>query len=194
LRVNGWLLDALREPIRRTQPSASRHVGNAQSTPYGENLRRLMAHHGLTLAELVARTGVDVRTIKDLLNGRRDRPQPRTLHRLASGLGVSADEFFRQPAPFSSRDFDRRSNPAVEALVAERPELFVGWEERDFDEAYSQFGAGGALTSQGARQVVERIHQGRSLQAKLALLLESSHARLVRSMIEMLYDDIQVRD
>lgn len=61
---------------------------------YAGNLRRLMAHSGLTISQTVAATGLHPRTVKSLLRGR-SKPQPRTLHKLADGLGVSVDEFFR---------------------------------------------------------------------------------------------------
>lgn len=64
---------------------------------YAVNLKRLMARKGITLAGVVEASGLHERTIKSILNGSTN-PHPRTLHRLAAGLGASPDEFFR-PAP-----------------------------------------------------------------------------------------------
>src|SRR5688572_5454702 len=92
----------------------------------GENLRRLMARQGLSLDELATASGVDRRTIASVLRGKK-RPHSRTLHRLAETLGVPADEFFQDPSLLAHRAFDRETNPVVDEVIAERPELFSGW-------------------------------------------------------------------
>lgn len=52
-----------------------------------------MARLNLTMDQVITSTGLNERTVKELLRGR-SKPHARTLHRLATGLGVSADEFF----------------------------------------------------------------------------------------------------
>src|SRR5687767_3072808 len=64
---------------------------------YGENLRRLMARVGLTIAQLAARSGLDQRTVQAILQGRNKRPHARTLQKLAAGLDASVDELFQNP-------------------------------------------------------------------------------------------------
>ena len=159
---------------------------------YGVNLRRLMAREGLTLAGLVRRTRLNHRTLKGVLTGRQ-KPQPRTLHRLAAGLNVPVEELFQDPALLRHRIFDRQTNPVVEEVVEIHPQLFHGWTQAEFDELYSRFGTGGALTHEGARHVVTAMNRRRELLAKATLLLETSEAELLESMIDLLYRRAVVR-
>src|SRR5262245_21413803 len=105
---------------------------------HAANLRRLMARFGLTLHDVVERTGVHERTVRGILNGTK-KPHAMSLHRLAAGLGVDTDELFQDPSLLAHRLFDRRTNPVVEEIVAARPDLFQHWTEADFDELYSRF-------------------------------------------------------
>ena len=155
----------------------------------GINLRRIMTNQGLTIGELVRRSGLDRRTLRGILDGRK-RPQPRTLHRLAVGLGVSSDELFLDPAQLLYRRFDRFTNPVVQEVVGQSPELFAGWTEADFDELYSRFGEGGCLTAEGVAGAAREMNANRAMHDKLSVLLESSHADLVRGILELLYQQV----
>ena len=157
-----------------------------------ENLRRLIANLGLTIEQVVAQTGVDRRTIQGIIEGAAT-PQHRTLKRLAEGLGVSADEFFLHPAQLLYRRFDRETNPRVAEVVQSHPDLFEDWTDVDFDELHSHFGTGGPLTTEGTLETVHKMNGKRQLHEKLALLLESSQAVLIRSMVELLYNQIVVK-
>lgn len=150
-----------------------------------ENLQRLMAQQGISAAQLSRRTGLDPRTIRRLLMGKQ-RPHWRTVHRLAQGLQVATDELFVSPSQLLYRQLDRQTNPAVEELISERPELFVGWTQADFEELFSRVGTGGALTPQGAERAVEQMNKNKRTHEQLALLLETSYAELVRRLIESL--------
>lgn len=152
-----------------------------------ENLRRLMAELGWTLGRLAQRSGLDQRTIRAILDGS-TRPQARTLHRLALGLGVPAHELFLDPAQLLYRHFDRHTNPVVAEVVQSRPELFAGWTAAEFDELHSRVGTGGPLTAEGAVTAAVQMNRNRALHEKLALLLESSQAELIRSIVELLYE------
>jgi transcriptional regulator with XRE-family HTH domain len=90
----------------------------ATMTLYSANLRRLMARLNLTLHDVTEKSGLNVRTIKAILNGRNSKPHSRTLHRLAIGLGVETDEFFkgRTPAKFGDGSLIDR-NRKVQAMV-----------------------------------------------------------------------------
>lgn len=155
----------------------------------GENLRRLMSQMGLTMDHVVARSGLDHRTVLGILDGSK-RPQSQTLHRLAEGLEVSADEFFVDPARLVYRRFDRETNPIVSEVVESRPELFEGWTEAEFEELHSRFGAGGALTAEGTIAVVEQMNRNRATHDKLALLLESNQADVIRGIIDLMHDRV----
>ncbi len=153
----------------------------------GVNLQRLMAAEGLSVREVAGLAGLDERTVRAVCSGRR-RPRGKTLHRLAEGLGVAADQFFLEPAQLAYRQFDRATNPVVDQMVDQSPELFRDWTEADFDELSSRMGTGGGLTPEGAREAVGHINRKRRLHEKLDLLLETTHADLVGEMIELLYE------
>ena len=154
-----------------------------------ENLRRLLAQMGWTIEEMARKTGLDRRTIRGILEGT-NRPQARTLHRLAQGMGVPSNELFLDPAQLLYRRFDRQTNPVVADMVEEHPELFVGWTEGDFDELHSRVGTGGALTAEGTAAAALQMNRNRGLHEKLALLLESGQADLIRSIVEVMYKQI----
>ncbi len=156
------------------------------------NLRRLMARIGLTAEQVVEQSGLDQRTIRGILAGTH-KPHARTLHRLATGLGVTADELFQDPSLLAHRLFDRRTNPTVETVVNDQPELFIGWTERDFDELYSRFASGGSLTSEGTVEAVRCMNHNREVHRRVALLLESGEAPFLSAMVDLLYQRILVR-
>ena len=161
-----------------------------------ENLLRLMADGGLSIHQVAGQTGLDQRTIRGLL-ARENKPRARTIHRLAQGLGVPVEEFFIDPAQLLyrhfDRHFDRQTNPVVEEVLQDRPELFTGWTEADFDELYSRVGAGGGLTREGAVAAAEGMNHKRELHRKLDLLLESSHADVIGGMIDAAYERANVQ-
>lgn len=161
--------------------------------PYAHNVRRLMARNGMTLRDLVGASGLHERTVKAALSGA-GKPHARTLHRLALGLGVSADELFQLPAAARVSAFNRQTNGAVDAIVARDPKRFADWTEGDFEELYSHFGTGGALTGDGAEKVVAAIDHKREVHRKVALLLESSQAELLSGFVELLYRKVAVTD
>lgn len=159
--------------------------------PYAHNVRRLMARNGMTLRALVAASGLHERTVKSALNGA-GKPHARTLHRLAKGLGVPADELFQFPAAARVSSFNRQTNGEVDAIVARNPRRFAEWTEADFEELYSHFGTGGALTSDGAERVIAAIDEKRAVHRKVALLLESSQAEILAGFVDLLYQKITV--
>jgi transcriptional regulator with XRE-family HTH domain len=158
-----------------------------------ENLLRLMASSGLAIQDVSEQTGLDERTIRGVLRGS-NKPHPRTLHRLASGLGVSVDEFFLDPSHLLYRRFDRWTNPAVEEAIETHSERFEGWTEFDFDELHSRVGTGGAMTDAGVLQAVDQMNRKRRLREKLDVLLESSQAEVVAEIIDVLYKKIALTD
>jgi transcriptional regulator with XRE-family HTH domain len=160
---------------------------------YAANLRRLMARRGWKLADLVRHSGLNLRTLKGILSGGH-RPRPQTLHRLAAGLNVAVEEFYQDPALLRHRLFDRQSNPMVEEAISAHPQVFHGWTSQEFDELFSRFGAGGALTREGALAAAQAMNQRRELIEKVMLLMETSQAELLKSMVEVLYRQAIVSD
>jgi len=152
-----------------------------------------MARRGLTLEQVVECSGLDERTVKAIARGI-TTPHARTLHKLAAGLGVSTDELFQDPSLLAYRSFDHETNPMVEQVVSDNPELFAGWTQRDFDELYSRFGDGGAVTTQGAITMVEAMNRKREVHNKVALVLESSEGDLLADFVELLYQRVAARE
>jgi transcriptional regulator with XRE-family HTH domain len=159
--------------------------------PFQANLQRLMAAAGISMHDLARQSGVDERTIRGLMAG--NKPHARTLHRLAEGLGVSADEFFVDPTQLLYRCFDRATNPVVTEVLEIRPELFENWNEADFDELHSRFGAGGSLTRDGVVQSVCRMNRKREAMEKLNVLFETAAGDLLGGIIDLFYEKITVR-
>jgi transcriptional regulator with XRE-family HTH domain len=157
------------------------------------NLARLMAAAGASVREVAQRTGLDLRTIRGILNGKQ-KAHPRTIQRLAQGLDVSVDEFFLDPAHLLYRRFDRWTNPLVEEVLEEHPEWFEKWSEADFDELHSHVGAGGPLTREGVARAARRINRKRRLHEKLDVLMESSQAEVAGGILDLLYEKIAVVD
>ncbi len=158
---------------------------------FAANIRRLMAREGLTINGLAQRSEIDPRTLKGLLGGD-IQPQPRTLHKLAAGLGVTADDLFHD-APRLATSFDRQTNPEVAAAIAANPRLFSGWSDGEFDELYSRFGHGGALSPEGAVVAATAMNRRRDLIRKVTLILETGDAELLAQFIELLHKRNLVR-
>jgi transcriptional regulator with XRE-family HTH domain len=175
----------------RPATSASAASSGEAAGRVGENLLRLMADAGLTAREVSEKTGLDARTIRGILGGK-SRPHTRSLHRLARGLGVSVDEFFVEPSQLAYRRFDRQTNPLVEEVIHAHRELFAGWTEADFDELHSRMGTGGPLTAEGTLAAAAEMNRKRELHEKLDLLLESSQAEIVGSIVRALYEQIVI--
>jgi transcriptional regulator with XRE-family HTH domain len=156
------------------------------------NLRRLMARDGLTFGDVVQATGLDERTVRGLARGT-NRPHAQTLHKLAQGMGVLVDDLF-QPLVASPQRFDRATNPEIESIAYNRPELFHRWSDSDFDELFSQFGTGGPLSESGVMAAVEAINRKRSLLQQVCVILESSESELLSDLVRLLYRRIAVAD
>jgi transcriptional regulator with XRE-family HTH domain len=149
-----------------------------------------MAREGLTFGDVVSATGLDERTIRGLVRGT-NNPHARTLHKFAAGLGLAIDELF-QPVGRSPRQaFDRATNPIVgsviESVARQNGDLFAAWSDADFDELYSQFGAGGALNEAGVVTAAETINAKRALLRKVTVILESSESELLADFVKLLY-------
>ncbi len=157
----------------------------------GDNLRRLMATHGLTVEQVVEQTGLDKRTIQGILDGS-NKPHMRTINRLAKGLAVQVDEFFLDPTQLLYRQFDFETNPVVQEVIDAQPELFTDWTAADFAELHSRFGEGGALTFEGTLAAVRRMNEKREAFEWLADILETSEAQTIRRILQVFHEKITV--
>jgi len=55
---------------------------------------------------------------------------------------------------------------------------------------HSRFGTGGPLTAEGALSAVSAMNRNRAAHEKLAVLLESSQAELIRGIVEIMYENL----
>lgn len=155
-----------------------------------DNLRRLMADQCLTTEQLSGQSGVDKRTIQGILDCTK-KPQPRTIGRLAQGLGVATDELFVEPAQRRYRgQFDHDTNPVVGEVIQAHPDVFANWTGSDYDELHSRMGTGGPLTAEGALEAARRMNVKRALHEKLSVLLESSQADMIAEIVDVMYQKV----
>jgi transcriptional regulator with XRE-family HTH domain len=164
----------------------SAHTVHSDAATLATNLRRLMARDGLTFDDVVQASGLDERTVRCLARGT-NNPHARTLHKLARGLGVAIEEFFHPPGRFAARQFDRVTNELVESVIAAHANLFDDWSGTDFDELFSRFGTGGPLTEAGILAAAESMNAKRDLWRRVSVILESSEAKLLADLVEVLY-------
>lgn len=171
---------------------ASTSFINGNAAAVAGNLRRVMARDNMTFEDIVAVTELDERTLRSLTRGV-THPHARTLHKLATGLGVSIDELFqpvRQPA---AQKFDRATNLLVESCVTRHASLFRNWSQGDFDELYSRFGTGGQLTEEGILAAARATNAKRDLWRQVSVILESSEADLLEQFVGVLYGRVTVK-
>jgi transcriptional regulator with XRE-family HTH domain len=159
---------------------------NCNAAAVATNLRRLMARDGLTFEDVVQASGLDERTVRGVVHAR-NNPHARTLHKLASGLGISVDDLFRPVGLSPPRQFDRATNALVESVVAAHAEMFHHWSEADFHELYSRFGTGGQLTEAGVLAAAEAMNAKRELWQQVSVILESGEANLLAEFVDLLY-------
>ncbi len=155
-------------------------------TLHGANVRRLMARLNLTLQDVVEASDLDERTVRSILQGV-TRPHARTLHKLATGLGVEADELFQDLSHTHRASFDRATNPAVSAAIDADPQRFADWTPAEFEELFSRMAVGGELTEEGVLTSAEAINSRRQLMSQIAVILESGEADHLREFVAMLY-------
>ncbi|WP_236654752.1 BTAD domain-containing putative transcriptional regulator [Streptacidiphilus anmyonensis] len=60
--------------------------------PFGARLQSFRRRAGLSQEDAASRAGISTRALRDIERGRVQRPQPRTLERLAEALGLTGDE------------------------------------------------------------------------------------------------------
>ena len=153
---------------------------------HGANIRRLMAKFDMTVQDVVDATGLDERTLRSLLHGN-TRPHARTLHKLASGLGVSTDELFQDPFQAGQFEFNSATNPRVAEVIDRYPQLFDDWTTAEFEELFSRMAVGGELTEEGAIAAAKAMNARRELFGQVAVILESKEAEVLRDFIGILY-------
>jgi transcriptional regulator with XRE-family HTH domain len=160
-----------------------------------QQIRAGCLRRGWDDGELARRAGVSRTTLFYLRRGTTRRPRASTLSRIARALDIDPVGLV-QPGSTSASDadserrrqFDRRTNPLVAVVCGERPELFAGWSEADWDELYSQFGTGGALTEEGVALAAAEMNRRRETVRRLQVVLETHLAEVAERLVETLFE------
>jgi transcriptional regulator with XRE-family HTH domain len=174
------------------------------------NVRAACAEKGWNLGQLARQARVSRTTLYLLERGKIGKPHVTTLSRLAAALEVPPERLMRSAMPHpraasigsaigdcpdeaaSRTAFDRSTNPLVAEVHAESPGLFAGWSAAEWDELYSTFGTGGALTRQGVVETAEHISRKRETVRQLQVLLETHLGAAVARMVESLYEMVAI--
>lgn len=182
---------------------------SASSSPQvtvGQRIRAARLRKGWNQLELAAKSGVSRTTLYQMERGAIPTPRAATLHRLASTLDIPVawldPEQPLEPASVvteivhssdGARAFDRQTNPFVDMVAQQSPELFAGFTAEDWDELYSTFGVGGALTEEGVFQTASHIAKKRETLRRVSILLETHLAEPTTALVESLFRLIEVR-
>lgn len=184
---------------------ASLAVNSSLPLAIGKRIRAARLRKGWNQSVLAEQAGVSRTTLFQMERGAIPTPRAATLHRLATALEIpvswlNPDE---EPEPrnaFGTRptgdhadsaSFDRQTNPYVEVVEQQFPDVFAGFIAEDWDELYSSFGTGGALTEEGVLQTALAISHKRETLRRVSLLLETHLAEPTKAMVDSLFVLIQ---
>ena len=180
---------------------------DSSTTSAGEQLAVLVRQRciakGWDLGELARVARVSRTTLLNILRGRTTTPRLATLSRIAAALGIAAHEMSpRAAAPGETngnsapderqRQFDSLTNAAVAEALDSAPVLSGRWNQEQWDELYSTFGVGGALTPDGARLAAEAINRKDAVVRKLQVILETHLADVAETLVDSLYGMVAV--
>lgn len=172
-------------------------------------IRAACVRKGWDLHDLAKHAGMSRTTLYHLERGRTRVPHVATLRKLAAVLEIDADELCATSSPVREdtrsnsacppliraadrRQFDRATNKAVNDVRTERSELFTNWSKTDWDELYSTFGTGGQLREAGVVNVAQSINRRREVVRKLEIIMETHLATTAATVIDALYQMVQV--
>lgn len=171
----------------------------------GERIRQLRLSRGWGIDTLASRAKLSRTTLHNLENGTTANPRASTLKRLAETLDVTVGRLLEdRPEPLvhvpaaqtddDRRQLDRHTNPLIDETLALRPRMFDGWSPENWDELYSEFGMGGALTQEGVIEAATRINRKRQTLRQLEVVLETDLAEVAARMIDSLYEMVKAPD
>lgn len=178
----------------------------ADSSPQTLCGKRLLAarlRKGWNQSILAEKSGVSRTTLFQMERGAIPSPRALTLNRLAAALDIPVswlnpnDETLSEPAVVapnpvrSSAEFDRQTNPYVDVVRQQYPNVFADFTNDDWDELYSCFGTGGALTEDGVLQAALVISSKRETLRRVSLLLETHLAQPTKAMVDSLFSLVE---
>ncbi len=168
-----------------------------------ELIRSGRIRKGWNQAELAEKAGVSRTTLVQLERGTVQDPHASTLKKVGELLDISPEVLVsartveRPTAPppeilTEQAAFDRATNPAIARLREQHPGLFQQLSTAEEDALISQFGVGGAMTSAGVLESLERLEADRQTQAQLQIVLQTHLRDAARQVIEGLYRAVVV--
>ncbi len=161
-----------------------------QAAVVAANFRRVMERDGRSLADVAAATGLDPRTLRAILRCA-NTSHPRTLHKLARGLGISVDELMLSADCW--RRFNHPATPLIDRVVAAHRESFAGWSDADLDVLYDRLGAGREWTEDGVLAAVDKVNAQLELWRRVNIILESGEAELCVMIVKFLHHRVMAR-
>ncbi|MBT4867104.1 MAG: helix-turn-helix transcriptional regulator [Planctomycetaceae bacterium] len=188
-----------------------RHSGESI---WQRRIREECLRRGWDIGELARRTGMTRGTLYNLRRGTTRRPRASTLNSIARAFDIDPCSLDRQTdepvggenipqfdspaldsAGFDSRvqtgsdrRFDRQTNPLVDVVRQNAPELFSGWNEADFDELFSVFGTGGGLTEEGVTKAAMQMNRRRETLWRLQIVMETHLAEVAERLVKTLFE------
>ncbi|MBD3673359.1 MAG: XRE family transcriptional regulator [Planctomycetaceae bacterium] len=160
-------------------------------------IRACCMERGWDEVELARRADISRTTLYNLRQENSRRPRITTLTSLAEAFEMSLDRFLWGDSSFGSLSspafsegsgrFNRETNREIRSIQEEHPHLFRDWSDREWDELYSTFGVGGALSPEGVIENAKSINQSRETRRQLNLVLETHLKEVAVQMVESLY-------
>ena len=169
-----------------------------QKKNFQANFRRALKRSGLTIQQLADRTGVDLQTLRRWRREGVAQPEHEHIERIASVFGFANPWSLMEPMetvarpPTDGRSLDRATNPYVDEVLQDRPELFADFLPVDWDELYSLHGTGGPLTYDGVIQAATRINDKRDLRRKFEVVMETHHFQTLAHLVNVLYRETEI--
>lgn len=169
-----------------------------------QRIQSLCMSRGMNLSQLAKQAEISRATLHNLSTGTTATPRIETLQRISEVLQVDLDELCSFRSLIDShgsgsnadnearRSFDKQSKSRIKAVFRDFPELFAGWEVRDWDELYSTFGVGGELSEAGVAEAARQINRKREAIRKLQVILETHLGNHAEEMIDSLYRMVSV--
>lgn len=203
LRASELAQPAAASKVQTYAPTSAKgsHRDEARSEAFRKNFLKELRRTGLTLKELSEKSGVSMQTLRYWKRVGIRFGRNVNLDAVAQVLGIEdpaclfeesppdpGSQRVRTP-PDDVREIDRRTNPHIEEVSRDQPQLFQDFDDDDWRELYSLHGTGGPLTVEGVFRHAELINRKRDLRAKFDLLLESDHLDALGHLIDVLYRD-----
>jgi transcriptional regulator with XRE-family HTH domain len=168
----------------------------------GKRILAARLRKGWNLTVLATKAGVSRTTLFQMERGAIFSPRATTLHRLAVALEIPIAQLNPQeqspgdwqlegslPADVPpSVECDRQSNPYVDVLVQQFPEMFAGFTLADWGELYNSLENTTAINEEDLLQAATNIARKRETLRRLAVLLETHLAAAAAAMINGLFD------